>query len=314
MTNQIWPKGLLTALVTPMTGDDVDPSLLDDLLEFQLAAGVSGLIVAGGTGEYGTLSVEERARLAGDVVVRVHGRVPVIVQTGALSTRDAVGLSRAAAESGADGLLVASPFGEPINWRERYRFYEEVAAATELPIMIYNTPPSGLLNVDQIAELALLPNVSAIKDSSGDPFHFGDLLEAQLPDGLAVYVGSDSNLYDSVAQGATGAVFGSANFIPQLLVPLIRELQNGGPSARTAHDWSLLRPFLRFLEDSDNYIALCKVGLREVGIEVGDVRAPYLTPEEPEETAFAERLGALHRAFRATDWSHPRTTRREGRR
>lgn len=292
-----WPAGLLSALVTPLSDDQLDVDSLARLVEFQIENGARGLVVGGGTGEFGALSIDERARLAAEVVRLSAGRLPVIVQTGALATRDALTLGKHASDSGADGLLVASPFGEPISWNERFHFYQDIASSAELPVMIYNTPPAGLLDIDQVDQLAQLPNVSAIKDSSGDPAFLGDILAAYPSEELAVYVGADSLLYDAVAAGAHGAVFGCASFIPGLLSRLTDDLHASGPTDDSAAAWGHLRPFLRFIETSSNYVALCKLGCGLVGVDVGVVRAPYLMPESDEIDRFIAQFEVLTSAF-----------------
>jgi 4-hydroxy-tetrahydrodipicolinate synthase len=293
-----WPTGLLPALVTPLHDDELDVPALGQLIERHVGAGVSGLVIGGGTGEFGALSLDERRALAEESIRLVAGRVPVVVQTGALATRDTIALSRHAQQIGAFGLLVASPFGEPINWAERFRFYEHVTAGVDLPIMIYNTPPAGILTIEQVRQLAVLPNVSAIKDSSGDTTLLGDLL---LPSsgGLDVFVGSDSFLPYAIAGGANGAVFGAASFIPDVVVQMIDRLRTAPNDERTQQLWRELRSFLRFMEQSPNYVALCKAGCGLEGLAVGDVRAPYLMPSEKEVGELAERLTALRTVFGA---------------
>jgi 4-hydroxy-tetrahydrodipicolinate synthase len=280
--NKSWPAGLLTALVTPMRNGSIETEALGQLIELQIAAGVGGLIVNGGSGEHGALSIEERKQSLASVIGKVNGRVPVIAATGTMTTEQTIELSRNAETLGATGLLVASPFGEPINWRERLAFYEALDASVSLPIMIYNTPPAGLLSFEQIVELAELKNVSAVKDSSGNPELLGDLLHWSSAKDFSVFVGKDSLLLEAMVTGARGVVFGVANCIPEKIVELLREIESNGASEKSLALWHTLRLFLRFIEKSENYVALCKVGCRYRGINVGDVRAPYLMPKQTE--------------------------------
>lgn len=297
MTSSPWPAGLLTALVTPFSDDEIDVGAVQKLVEHQVSGGVGGLVVGGGTGEFYTLTMEERQLLATETVRAVGGRVPVIVQTGALATRDAIMLSRQAEAAGAAALLVASPFGDPISWSERVRFYEVLSGAVSIPLMIYNTPPSGFLTFAQIRELAALPNISAVKDSSGSSELMGDLSAWAGPD-FGVYVGVDTLMYEAINGGARGAVFGAANLIPQPLSAVAKSLRESGATPQSHALWQQhLRPFLRFLEQSSNYMALCKAGLAILGLPVGDVRAPFLMPERDEVDELARRLDAVAAAF-----------------
>jgi 4-hydroxy-tetrahydrodipicolinate synthase len=300
MTNSPWPAGLMTALVTPLHDDEIGVTALQPLVDRQIEAGVVGLVVAGGTGEFGALTVEERKLLTTEAIAAVAGRVPVVVQTGALTTRDAVVLSRHAEESGATNLMVASPFGETINWAERTRFYQTVAANVSIPIMVYNTPSAGLLTLAQIQELCELPNITAVKDSSGSPQLLGDLVEWAAGSGAGVYVGMDSLLYDAIGGGARGAVFGAANVIPEPLVAVARSLLLHGQNEQARALWSHVRPFLRFMEVSPNYMSLCKSGLNLQGLQVGEVRAPYLMSDRSEVKELARRLAELGEAFAAS--------------
>lgn len=297
MTSMNWPAGVLTALVTPLQDDEVDVGALEALVEQQVSGGVNGLVVGGGTGEFYTLTMVERQLLATETVRAVGGRIPVVVQTGALSTRSALTLGRQAEAAGASALMVASPFGDPINWAERLRFYEVVSGAVSIPVMIYNTPPSGFLTFAQIRELAELPNITAVKDSSGSSELMGDLLAWAGPE-FGVYIGSDNLLYEAIGLGARGVVFGTANLIPQQLSALVTTLrETGGTPALQALWQQHLRPFLRFVESSPNYMALCKAGLALLGLPVGDVREPFLMPAQGEVDELARRLDALAAAF-----------------
>ena len=293
MTADPWPRGIVTAIVTPLEGDELDFAALATLIEDQVASGAAGLVVSGGTGEYTALSIDERSRLIREAVRIVDGRLPVIGATGCLTTRDAIHLTRDAEAAGVMGVLVASPYAEPINWRERFAFYRELDAAVSSPIMLYNTPPAGMLTFDQIRDLAMLGNVTGVKDSSGDPELMGDLTSWAAKVGFSVYVGKDSLLFEAVLNGVSGAVFGAANVIPAELSRLIATLQTEGATAHARAQWGKIRPLLRLMEQSPNYISLCKAGCKLRGIDVGEVRRPYLMPEADE----IERLAAILQQF-----------------
>ena len=297
MTTVAWPAGLITALVTPLRGDDIDLNVLGDLLERQIDAGVAAVLAGGGTGEFGALSVDERLVLTEAVADRLDGRLPFLVQTGALATRDSIRLGKHAEEAGACGLMVASPFGEPISWLERRAFYEDVHEATSLPIMIYNTPPSGLLSLEQIQELAALPRATAVKDSSGDVTLLGDLIAWSRTSDFAVYVGLDSLIAFAGMAGARGCLFGTGNIVPSELVRTFNLTSSQDGDGELNQTWPALHSFLRFVETSSNYVALCKAALQHEGLEVGDVRRPYIMPADAERTEMVRRLDAVKQAF-----------------
>ena len=299
MSRQDWPTGLVTALVTPMEGDGINPIATQRLVERQVQAGVGGVLVAGGTGEHGALSFDERRQLARAVAEALDGRLPFIIQTGALATRDAVRLSQDAQEIGASGVLLPAPFGEAVNWREKRAFYEEVNDSISLPIMLYNTSSAGLMTVEQIQELADLSNVGAIKHSSSDATLLGDLVAWSSTADFAVYTGWDDQLAPAVLGGAHGALLGAGNVVPELIV----EVLNLCYRRRLDHEfdaaWGRLRPFLRFIGESENYVSVVKLGTQMRGLNVGDVRRPYLMPSADEREALAEALSKLDDGSRA---------------
>jgi 4-hydroxy-tetrahydrodipicolinate synthase len=293
MSRQDWPSGLVTALVTPMTGDSIDLDATRALIERQVRAGVGGVLVAGGTGEHGVLTFDERAQLSRTVADATSGRVPFIVQTGALATREAVLLSRDAQEVGAAGVLVPAPFGEAVNWREKVAFYEEVNDAISVPIMLYNTHAAGIMGLDQVAELATLSNVSAIKHSSNDATLLGDLIAWSQTADFAVYTGWDDQLAPAVLAGAHGALLGAGNVVPELIVEVLELCYRRQLDERFDAVWGQLRPFLRFIGESENYVSVVKLATRLRGLDVGDVRAPYLMPQDGERAALADVIQAL---------------------
>lgn len=292
MTGFSWPSGVMTALVTPLRDDHVDTDAFARLIEFQIDNGAAGLVVTGGTGEYNFLTFDERLQLYRDAVTFAAGRVPVIAAPGCLATRDTIALSHAAEEAGVDAFLMTSAFGEPINWAERVNFFEQVAGALSLPIMVYNTGPAGIMNFEQIRELGDIDGITAVKDSSGNAAVMGDVL-AWRPEDFGVYVGMDSFLFESLVQGANGPVFGAANFLPAELSRLVLLIQADDGLAEARALWSKLRPIMRFMEQVTNYVALCKVGCGLRGIDVGGVRLPNLMPDKAEVDTLAALLDAL---------------------
>jgi 4-hydroxy-tetrahydrodipicolinate synthase len=296
MSREQWPEGLVTALVTPMRGDDLDLAATRQLIAQQVAAGVAGVAVAGGTGEHGALTLDERRRLAREVIGAASGQVAVIVQTGALTTRDAVALSEDAQEIGASGLLVPAPYGEEVNEREREAYYEAVNAAVSVPIMLYNTPSAGLMSVEQIQRLAQLSNVSAVKQSAADGTALGDLIAWSQASDFAVYTGWDDLTVPAILGGAHGALLGTGNVFPAELVEVIRLCKTGELSAELSGAWGRLRPLIRFFGGAENYVSLVKLAVRVRGLDVGDVRAPYLMPLRTDAEALTKQL----RAFEST--------------
>jgi 4-hydroxy-tetrahydrodipicolinate synthase len=293
MSRNLWPAGLVTALVTPMTDNGIDKVGTKQLIEHQILSGASGVVVAGGTGEHGVLSIEERKELARVVADTAGDHLPFIVQTGALATRDAVMLSRDAQEIGATGILLPAPYGEAVNWREKVAFYKEVNDAVTIPIMLYNTATAGLMGIEQIQQLAELSNVSAVKQSSGDGTLLGDILSWSHANDFAVYIGWDDLTLPAVMAGAHGALLGAGNVVPELIVKVLRLSEGKHLTPDLVQAWDQLRGFLRFIGNSENYVSVVKLGTQLRGIQVGDVRAPYLMPQAEERAALIDMLKIL---------------------
>jgi len=210
-------RGSYTVTVTPFTPDgrSVDVQAMRRFLDWQLAEGVPGIIVLGTTGEFITLSDEERREVIDTAVSHIAGRIPVLVGSMAASTAEAVRRSVEAESMGADGLMILPPYYYTPTDDEIFRHYAAISEAVQVPIMLYNNPVTS--NVDMSAHLVArlaraLPNVRYIKESSQDLARVRDVIEAS--DGLMnVYAGE--RVVDSYLLGAIGYVNPYGNYIPR---------------------------------------------------------------------------------------------------
>ena len=165
--------GCMTALITPFAGGDVDHRALADLIEAQIAGGVHGVVPCGSTGEAATLTHDEHIAIVREVVRLVRGRVPVIAGTGSNSTAEAIRLTRAAEEAGADGALLISPYYNKPTQEGIYRHYAAVAEATRLPLIVYNIPgrTSSNIGAETMGRLSRIPSIVGVKEASGSLAH-----------------------------------------------------------------------------------------------------------------------------------------------
>jgi 4-hydroxy-tetrahydrodipicolinate synthase len=209
--------GSYTVAVTPFTEDgrDVDVEALKRFLDWQLEVGVPGIIALGTTGEFLTISDEERRLIVETYVSHIGGRIPVIVGTMNAHTPNAVRYSREAEELGADGLMILPPYYYTPTDDEIVRYYGAICDAVSLPIMLYNNPVTS--NVDMSADLVArltrsFENIRYIKESSQDLGRVRDVIEAT--NGLInVYAGE--RVVDSFLLGAIGYVNPYGNYIPR---------------------------------------------------------------------------------------------------
>ena len=270
MSNPRQLQGILPALVTPFTADgSIDEAALQALVSRLVAAGVGGLVPCGSTGEFTTLSFQERKRVTELVAEAAAGAVPVVPQTGALTTKETVELSKHAEGVGAAAVMVVPPFYEPPAWTDLLAHYEKVARSIDVPIMLYNIPAASgtRMTAERIDELAAIPGVEYIKDSSADAVLLTHLLQ-EYGDRLGIFNGADTLSFCALAAGARGAVWGAANFIPELTVELYRRLvvEKDLDAARAV--WGRIWPICHILE-STNYASAVKTACELAGIQPG---------------------------------------------
>jgi 4-hydroxy-tetrahydrodipicolinate synthase len=286
--------GVLVALVTPFTADgsEIDTAVLEAHVDRLIRAGAHGLVPAGSTGEFTTLTVAERKQLTELVVKTAAGRVPVVAGTGALTTAEAVDLAAHAAQAGASALMVVPPFYDAPDLSTLRELLGEIYAAAQLPIVYYNIPAaSGLrLTPAEIASLAE-DGVRYLKDTSGDAVALTELLQSY-GDQITTFNGWDTLTFYSIAAGAKGAVWGAANFIPELSRQLWDALAVDGDVVRGRELWAKIYPLCRLLEQH-NYAAAVKTGLELTGYPAGPPRKPFALLEGD---ARAELAGLLRAA------------------
>ena len=222
-------EGVATALYTPFNpiNKSVDYGAFSRLINRQLSANVNALVVLGTTGEAATITEKERREIIKFCVKEVNGRIPLIVGSGSNCTATAVKFSREAEESGADGLLVVTPYYNKCNDDGLYAHYSAVAKSTSLPIIVYNVPTRTGFNVKPIVyrKLAEIDNVVAIKEANCCDEQLNGVLD-NVKDILAVYCGSDDKLIDVLRRGGKGTVSVASNIIPSKIVDYIGDFEN----------------------------------------------------------------------------------------
>ena len=287
-------NGVLAAVATPFDAEDrVDATRLRGLVDSLIDSGVHGLVPGGSTGEFAALTGQERRELLEVVIEQAAGRVPVIAHTGAITTTEAVGLSRHAAEVGAAGLLVLPPYKDRLSLDETSGYFSSIADAVELPVIVYNLPLATGVNLapEDIAVIAeRSPNVRYVKDTAGD-FHQLTRSIHDFSDVYTTLVGWDTMLLAALVEGAKGCILGSTNLFARDVVDLYDSVQKAD-LATAKRQWDRIYPAMRFLL-SGGYVGGLKGALDVQGNSVGAPRLPVaeLSPERRDE--FAEILKAL---------------------
>jgi 4-hydroxy-tetrahydrodipicolinate synthase len=207
--------GVITALVTPFRGDALDEDALRRLVSEQIAAGIDGLVPVGTTGESPTVTNEEHIRIIKVVVEESRKRVPVIAGTGSNSTKEAIELSRAAKEVGADGMLLVTPYYNRPTQDGLYRHFKAILDEVSLPTVVYNVP--GRTGCDILPETAArlcdLPQVVAIKEATGSAQRAAQII-SRCGDRLTVLSGDDATAFPLYALGAKGCISVISNVVP----------------------------------------------------------------------------------------------------
>ncbi|MFC9503819.1 dihydrodipicolinate synthase family protein [Streptomyces sp. NPDC057002] len=292
MSSQL--SGVLTALATPFAPDgEIEEKTLRRLVDRSVDGGVGGVVACGSTGEFAALSGAERRRVVETVIDQTAGRVPVVAQTGALSTGEAVGLSRHAQSAGASVLMVVAPYYEPLTLDETLRYLRTVADAVDVPVMLYNLPGATGVNLspDTVGQLAReVGNIRYIKDTSADMAQAGQLIHRH-GDVISTFVGWDSLLLTAVAEGAAGVMAGTANVIPAELVSVHRALR-AGDLDRARAEWARIYPLMDAIMSAP-FIPAIKAALDAAGVPAGAPREPLLGLD----TATATRISALVQAL-----------------
>lgn len=286
--------GILAAVVTPLTaeGSAVDVDGIRDQVEHILDGGVHGLVPGGSTGEFTTLTMEERKQANAAYVEAAAGRVPVVAGTGALGTADTLELSLHAKDAGAAALMIVPPFYDAPFYDELVAHFEVVSETVDLPIMYYNIPSNtGVqLTPDQLADLARRTNVSSYKDTGGDAAWFTRVLLHHSGD-IAALNGSDTLTFGAFALGAKAGVWGAASIIPRLCVDLYQALAVDEDLTRARELWAVIHPVCVFLE-SHSYAGAIKTGVELVGHPAGPTRRPVLPLAEEHREEFRGLLRA----------------------
>ena len=237
-------KGVLPALVTPLTeAGAVDEPAVGRLVEHVVAAGVSGLLPLGSTGETASLDEPSRRAMLAATVKAARGRVPVICGVAQSNLPAAAAEVAAAAELGADAVLVAPPFYYFVDQPTVISFYRAIAEAGPIPVLLYNIPQNTKVPADPatVAALAREGAIKGIKDSSRD-FEYFELICGATRDmpAFRIFTGSDTMLLASLAMGGAGTICGAANVAPGWVVRIYDEFVRGDLNAAREHQDQLI--------------------------------------------------------------------------
>lgn len=267
---------IVTAMVTPFNAQgDIDFEATKNLIEYLIANGSDSLVVSGTTGESPTLTTEEKVALFKFTVEVVSGRVPVIAGTGSNSTRESIELTMSAEDVGVDGIMLVAPYYNKPCQEGLFQHFQAIAAATSLPIMLYNVPGRTVVNidVDTVIRLSAILNIIAIKEASGNLDAMAEIIE-QTPTEFLLYSGDDGLTIPVLSIGGAGVVSVSSHIIGNEMQTMIKNFKMGNIKEAAADHRKLL-PVMKALFAAPNPSPV-KAALNLNGIPVGGVRLPMI--------------------------------------
>lgn len=243
-------SGAIVAIITPFKDGKIDEQSFRDLINFQIKGGVSGIVPCGTTGESATLTHEEHERVIDICVEEVGKRVPVIAGTGSNSTAEAIRLTKHARDAGADAALLITPYYNKPTQKGLYSHYSAVAAACDIPQVLYNVPGRTGVNmaVETVVELSKIDVIVGVKEASGDLVKCS-YIARDTRDDFCVLSGEDALNLPILCVGGSGAVSVTANILPEKLSGLMNAWFAGDISgARALHSELLEINNILFIE------------------------------------------------------------------
>ncbi len=270
-------NGIYTPLITPFKKTyEIDRDALAQVIEYQIAAGISGLIVSGTTGESYALTVEERTGLFGFVAEVIAHRVPMLGGIGAARTEEMIELGRAAKRAGASAVLMPAPYYSVPSEKELAQHAIVVDKSVGLPIVLYNYPARTGTNMgtEFLDRVAARPNFCAIKETSGDVNRL-HLLACDYPE-LQLSCGMDDQALEFFAWGAQSWIAGGANCLPEEHIALHRACVVERDFDKGRRIMTAMMPLMRVLEQGGEFIPCVKFACAWRGLPAGHVRRPLL--------------------------------------
>lgn len=284
-------KGSIVAIATPFKEGGVDESTLKELVEFQIKNGTSGIVPCGTTGESPTLSTAEHERVIEICIKAANKRVPIIAGTGSNSTDEAVSLTKHAADAGANGVLVVSPYYNRPTQKGLYLHFKEIADSVDIPIILYNIAGRTAVNIEPttIAELAKdCKNIIGVKEASGSLDQMSTVRHL-CPDDFLLFSGDDALTLPVMSIGGVGVISVVANIVPGPVAQLVETCAKGNfKKAQTLH-YKLL-PLVKAMFLETNPIPV-KTAMELMDLCSAELRLPLCAMSD-------ENLAKLKKALR----------------
>ncbi len=273
-------KGAIVAIVTPFQNYAVDEDQLRKLVEFQIANGISGIVPCGTTGESPTLDNEEHIRVIEICVETANKRVPIIAGTGSNSTAEAIALTQHAADSGADGALIVTPYYNKPTQKGLYRHFKAIADNCDIPIILYNIEGRTARNIETetVAKLAEdCENIVGVKEASGS-LEQAKAVHDACPEGFVILSGDDALTLPMMELGGSGVVSVVSNIVPSDVAAMVHAFNSGNKEDAYAID-AKLAPLVKSMFFETNPIPV-KTAMGLLDMCSAELRLPMCEMDE----------------------------------
>ena len=288
-------SGTYTALITPFRHGKIDAPAFKSLIDRQIAAGITGIVPVGTTGESPTLDTEEHIEVIRLAVEFAAGRCEVVAGTGANSTSEAIELTEAAEKLGVTGSLQVCPYYNKPSQQGLYLHFKAIAESTNLPIMLYSVPGRSSIEIatETIARLATdCPTIVAVKEAGGSVDRVNQLLQA-VPSDFGILCGDDPLLLPFVSCGATGLVSVASNLIPEIMVELVTACLAGNFAAALVLQKQYY-PLMRGIMSLDVNPVPIKTAVALQGHCLPDLRLPLAPMSDAASSQLTYLLSSYH--------------------
>jgi 4-hydroxy-tetrahydrodipicolinate synthase len=280
------PKGIIPAMITPLTQDGkINEQALRKLITYFIDGGVHGIFAVGTTGEFYGLTHEEKRDLFQISLDEAAGRVPIYAGTGAITTEECIQLTQIAEECGVDAVSILTPMFISPSQQELVQHYTAIARNTSLPILLYNNlPKTGVtITVATAEKLADVENIVGIKDSTGDFTMTAEYIRNTRDKDFYVLAGRDTLIHACLCYGGHGSIAACANVAPRLCAEIYDKYVAGDIAGSLEAQFKLAPLRLAFTLGS--FPTVIKEGLELLGIEAGPCKGPIglMKPEEKEQ-------------------------------
>lgn len=267
-------KGVIPATLTNFDKDEnLDEKGIREFVRFLLKFDIGGLYLTGSTGETFLMQPKERKRCVEIVMEEAGGKVPVVVHTGAMATKTSIELAKHAKDNGATGISSVPPFYWHFTNEQIFKYYEDIATSTDIPLIIYNIPLAGLMGTDMILKLSGIENIKGLKYTGSQLFELQEIRE-KAKDDFLLYGGMDEQASSNLLIGVDGIIGSFYNIIPDLYIKIFNSAKKLDVNSANKYQVDALH-LIEYVLNQGSMMGAIKSCLRGAGINAGYSRRPF---------------------------------------